>query len=72
MRSLSHSLFLVLFPAYLLATSEINLSTTPTAFGILDGYVYDKQTNEPISFATIRLVNTTLGDYSNLDGYYSM
>lgn len=54
---------------YLLSTSTI-LSSGASSAGHLEGYIYDKQSKEPISFATVYLKNISKGNYSDLDGYY--
>lgn len=44
--------------------------TDSKAFGKLEGFIYDQQTKAPISFATIRLLNSSKGNYSDTSGYY--
>ena len=40
--------------------------------GIIKGTVIDKQTKEPLTGATIQIINTNTGAVSNMDGNYSL
>jgi len=40
--------------------------------GTIRGNVYDKDTGEPISFATVQLQGTTMGATTDLDGFYNI
>lgn len=40
--------------------------------GVIQGYVKDATTNEPLIGATIRIENTQLGAITDLDGFYSL
>jgi hypothetical protein len=40
--------------------------------GTIRGFVYDKQTGEPIIFTNVILKGTTIGAATDVNGYYSI
>lgn len=40
--------------------------------GIIRGNVYDKETGDPIIYGSVRLLNTTLGDNTDIDGFFAI
>jgi hypothetical protein len=40
--------------------------------GILRGHIYDAESGEPIAFASIRLLNSDVGVYSDVDGFFQL
>lgn len=40
--------------------------------GIVRGKVFDKETGEPIIYGSVRLLNTTLGDNTDIDGFFAI
>ncbi len=40
--------------------------------GIIRGNIYDKETGEPIAFGNVRLAKTTIGDITDLNGFFSL
>lgn len=40
--------------------------------GIIRGNVYDKTTGEPILYGSVRLAGTTIGDITDLNGFFSL
>lgn len=40
--------------------------------GILEGKIFDKNTNEPLLSVTIQILGTTIGGVSNADGYFQI
>jgi hypothetical protein len=57
-----------LFPLVLCAMSLIGYSQT----GVITGRVYNQINNEPLPFANVIVVGTTIGTTTNIDGEYTL
>jgi outer membrane cobalamin receptor len=62
-KTLLQFLFMVLF---------VTLSLGSFAKGTITGVILDKDTDEPLTGATIRLLDSTIGTISNMDGSFSL
>ncbi len=64
-------LFLILLVPYFVICSGIPLPPD-TSFVVLKGSVNDKDTHEPIVFASVYLVGTNIGTITNTDGQFTI
>ncbi|MFC1563924.1 DUF5686 family protein [candidate division KSB1 bacterium] len=65
MHRIKHIILLVLF----LSVIPFSLYSQVKLYGA-GGYIRDKETNEPLPYAHIRILGTSQGSVSNEDGYY--
>ena len=56
----------------ILATSIGKLAYTQQHFGIIRGFVYEKETSDPVMFSNVYLLNTTHGSVTDENGYFSI
>jgi len=58
--------------AYVVDRAGVIHFVKPEKWSWISGFVYDAETNEPVSYANVFLENTSLGSTSDSSGYYEM
>lgn len=56
----------------LLAIFTLTIFSVSAQYAEIHGFVYDKETGEPIIFTNVYFEGTTIGDATNLDGLYTI
>ncbi len=68
MKSFTYVLFLFLTSGFILFASNSSLSQD----AVIRGFVYEKETGEPVIFTNVYLLHTTYGSATDVNGYFTI